>query len=102
QCGWRFRALGREAPARMRGWAQHRFLEPFFGETAVVIELTGFPMARSLLRLFLPSMMFLRQNTGLILLVPDWMAFSTELDSLQGNWLQVQGRRVQVGRLARG
>ncbi|HEX9029015.1 MAG TPA: hypothetical protein VF823_07565 [Anaerolineales bacterium] len=89
-------------PPLEAGWAQRRFLEPFFGETAVVIELTSFPLAPALLRLFLPSMMFLHQTNGLVLLVPDWMAFSTELDSFQGAWLQMQGRRVQAGRLARG
>jgi hypothetical protein len=59
-------------------------LEPFYGKTAVVIELQGFPISESRLRMFLPSAMFSRQFTGLVLIVPDWMLLSTEIDSYRG------------------
>jgi hypothetical protein len=73
-------------------WSERTYLEPFFGSTALVVELNSFPMNPRLLRLFLPSAMFLRQTTGLVLLVKDWMALSTELDSLHGTWLYSQSR----------
>jgi hypothetical protein len=34
-----------------------------------------------------------RQATGLVLIVPDWIQFSTEMDSLLGAWQQTQGRQ---------
>ena len=78
-------------------WAERKFLEPLYGKTAVVVELKGYPMKPALLKLFLPAQMFSPQTTGLVMLVPDWMKFSTELDVFHGNWLQSQttGRRMR-------
>jgi len=76
-------------------WSQRSYLESFYGKTAVVVELNGYPMSPTLLKLFLPSQMFSPQSPGLVLLVPDWMKLSTELDSFYGAWMQIQsGQRV--------
>jgi hypothetical protein len=64
------------------------FLEPFYGKTVLVVELKGFPISPGLLKLFLPDSMFARTTTGLVLLVPDWMQLSTDIDSFRGTWLQ--------------
>jgi hypothetical protein len=74
-------------PVKM-GSLQRRFLQPFYGQTAVVVDLSSYPMRESLLRLFLPPQMFSPEHSGMVLLVADWMDLSTELDSLQGGWLQ--------------
>ena len=79
-------------------WSQRNFLEPFFGMTVVIVELTSYPLKVGLLRLFLPKQMFSSGMPGLVLLVPDWMALSTELDTLQGIWRQFQKPRRKVGR----
>ena len=79
-------------PIKDATWAQQRFFSPFYGFTVVVIELDGYPIPKAILRFFLAPQMFSRQSPGLVLLVPNWMAFSTELDSLHGNWLQTQTR----------
>lgn len=79
-------------PNRVRG-NQRDFLQPFFGKTAIVLDLNGFPLSPRLLRLFLTGYMFSRQTPGLVLLVPDWMALSTELDTLHGVWLNSQARQ---------
>ncbi len=62
-------------------WAQRRLLDPFFGRTAVIVELNSYPVHPVILRFFLAPQMFSRKTKGLVLLVPDWMAFSTELDT---------------------
>jgi hypothetical protein len=85
-------------PPNQTSWSQRNFLEPFFGMTAVVVELTSYPLNRGLLRLFLPRQMFSKGIPGLVFLVPDWMALSTELDSLQGTWLQFQKPHRKAGR----
>ncbi len=85
-------------PPNQASWSQRNFLEPFFGMTAVVVELSAYPLNRGLLRLFLPKEMFSTGMPGLIFLVPDWMALSTELDSMQGSWQQFQKPQRKVGR----
>lgn len=89
-------------PPNEAGWADRRFLEPFYGKTAVVVELTRYPLNRALLRLFLPRQMLLQRPSGFVLLVPDWIAFSTELDSRIGAWQQIQGRKATLARSRRG
>jgi hypothetical protein len=75
-------------PPKDSKWSHRNFLEPFYGKTAVVINLKGYPINPSVLKLFLPSQMFSPRTTGLVIVVPDWMGFSTELDTLQGTWVQ--------------
>ncbi len=73
-------------PQRISG-SLRSFLEPFYGQTAIVLELNGYPLPKPLLRLFLSRSMFHPQADGFVLLVPDWMAFSSELDSLRSEWM---------------
>ncbi len=74
-------------PARA-SWAQRRLLDPFYPETAVVIDLNSYPMSPYMLRFFLSPQMFSPQSKGFVFLVPDWMDFSTELDSFRTAWGQ--------------
>lgn len=80
-------------PPSQTGWARRRFLSPFYGRTVVVIVLKSYPISPQLLRLFFPHQMFSPQESGLVLLVPDWMALSTELDSVIESWRQSRNRR---------
>ncbi len=73
-------------------WAQRSYLEPFYGRTVIVLELSSYPLPPALLRFFLAPQMFSKQTTGLVLVVPDWMAFSTELDSMVEDWRRSQSR----------
>jgi hypothetical protein len=72
-------------PEKLRG-SSHAFLEPFFGKTAVVVELNSYPLSPAALRFFLGSHCLLPHGTGLVLMVPDWMSFSTEIDTIYGKW----------------
>ncbi|MCC7130004.1 MAG: hypothetical protein IT297_06340 [Anaerolineae bacterium] len=85
-------------PPEKSTWAQRSFIEPFYGLTALVVELRGYPMDPNLLRLFLPKQMFSPRSPGFVIMVKDWMKFSTEFDSLHGAWLQNQGMRQQTGK----
>ena len=75
-------------PPEKSSWSQRSFLEPFYGKTVLVVELKGFPIRPGLLKLFLPDSMFARSTTGLVLMVPDWMQLSTDIDTFRGTWLQ--------------
>jgi hypothetical protein len=79
-------------PDRLSG-PQRSALSPFYGMTAVVVELNSLPLSPELIRLFLGFHVLYRQATGLVLIVPDWIQFSTEMDSLLGAWQQTQGRQ---------
>ena len=80
-------------PPNKVSWAQRSFLEPFFGKTAVVVELTSYPMSPLLLRLFLAPQMFSPQSHGFVFVIPDWMDFSTEIDTFRSAWMQLQSRQ---------
>jgi len=80
-------------PPNEARWAEKRLLEPFYGQTAVVVDLSDYPIPPVFLRLFLAPQMFSKSNKGFVLLVPDWMAFSTEMDTFRGG--QTTTRRVK-------
>lgn len=73
-------------PPREQSWSQRRFLRTFYGETAVAVELHGYPLSRMLLRLFLSPLIYLPQSTGFVFVVDDWMKLSTELDARIASW----------------
>lgn len=77
-------------PAGKQGWAENNYLEPFSNFTALILELNSYPLNPRLLRLFFPRQIFSPYSRGLVLLVDDWMALSTEVDSLSGTWLQLR------------
>lgn len=81
-------------PPKNQRWAQRRFLTPFYAYTALAIKINGFPISKSLLRLFFPHPFFLPQATGFVIVVADWMKLSTELDTRIGTW---QGNRRNRG-----
>ncbi|MCQ3937029.1 MAG: hypothetical protein DPW18_08295 [Chloroflexi bacterium] len=56
---------------------------PLSKMTAIVIELTSFPMSQPALRLFLSPLFFKDKTPHFVLLVQDWMRFSAELESMR-------------------
>ncbi len=47
-------------PPEKSRWSERNYLTPFYGKTALVVELNGFPLNPALLKLFLPDVMFTR------------------------------------------
>lgn len=76
-------------PDRAKG-VEKNLLEPYYGKTVVVIDLNGYPMSPRALRLFLPKQLFVPKGVGFVLITPDWMALSTEIDSAIGTYRQAQ------------
>lgn len=58
-------------------------IAPLLPMTAVILHLNSLPMPRSALRLFLSPFFFRDQTPHIVLLVRNWMAFSSELDSMR-------------------
>jgi hypothetical protein len=76
---------------------QRETIEPLLNRTAVVVELNALPMPRSALRLFLSPFFFKDQTPHIVILVNDWMRFSTELESMRvaGNGPATPERKSQ-------
>jgi len=66
----------------LSGWMQDIF-EPLAGKTAMVIELNGYPISPVMLRFFLSRFFFKDKTPHLVILVKDWMRFSSELESMR-------------------
>lgn len=63
-----------------------KLLEPFFGMTALGVDLRSYPLPTRLLRLFFNRFAFATDRPGLVLLVDDWMALSNQLTSMMEAW----------------
>lgn len=66
----------------LSGWMQDIF-EPLAGKTAMVIDLNGYPISPVMLRFFLSRFFFKDKTPHLVILVKDWMHFSSELESMR-------------------
>lgn len=69
-------------PQNVSKW-QAEIIQPISKMTAIVIELNGHPMPQSFLRLFLSPLFFKDKTPHLVIVVDDWMRFSTELESMR-------------------
>jgi hypothetical protein len=76
-------------PERYKGW-KRKFLLPIAGQTAVVLDMNGWPMSPGVLKMFLSPFFFPDRTARLALLVGGWMDFSTEMESFRGAWLDAQ------------
>lgn len=66
----------------MSGWVREIF-SPLANQTAVVIDLNGYPLSPLILRSFLSRFFFKDKTPHLVILVKDWMRFSAELESMR-------------------
>ena len=66
----------------MSGWIRDIF-SPLASKTALVIDLNGYPLSPAVLRLFLSRFFFKDKTPHLVILVQDWMRFSSELESMR-------------------
>ena len=66
----------------LSGWMQDIF-EPLAGKPAMVIELNGYPISPVMLRFFLSRFFFKDKTPHVVILVKDWMRFSSELESMR-------------------
>ena len=90
-------------PERTRGW-KRSVVSPLGGRTAVVLELNGWPADPKMMRIFLSHFFFKDKTPHFVILVDDWMKFSTELESMRsggGKTEPQQKREVKQSILSR-
>lgn len=69
-------------PKSMSGWIRDIF-QPLANQTAIVLELKGYPISPTILRMFLSRFFFKDKTPHLVILVKDWMRLSSEIDSFR-------------------
>jgi hypothetical protein len=75
-------------PTSVSKW-QAEIIRPLAKMTASVIQLRGLPMSQSSLRLFLSPFFFKDKTPHIVILVKDWMKFSSELESMRAGGADV-------------
>ena len=81
-------------PKNVSKW-QAEIIQPLAKMTAIVIELTSFPMSQPALRLFLSPLFFKDKPPHFVLLVQDWMRFSAELESFRTGGITAAPQKKQ-------
>jgi hypothetical protein len=71
---------------KYKDWRQG-LLRLLASDTAIVLDLKGWPLPRWALEMFLSPFFFPDKTARLALLVPNWMDFSTDMDSFRSTWL---------------
>lgn len=69
-------------PQKLNNWTRE-MIGPLLPRTANVIHLTKYPVSKFWLKLFLSRFFFCDDTPHLVLILDDWMRFSTEIDSVR-------------------
>jgi hypothetical protein len=80
-------------PPKSMSWWIREIFAPLSSRTAVVIDLNSYPISPRILHLFLSRFFFKDKTPHFVILVNDWMQFSTELESMRTNTNPDGGRR---------
>ncbi len=67
-------------PNSLSSWKRD-LIAPISSSTVVVIYLTSYPLPRFILRMFFSPFFFFDKTSHFVLILDDWMAFNTDLDS---------------------
>lgn len=86
--------LSKTFPAKMTPPGFRRIMRHFYGMTALGLDLTSWPLPRWLLSILLGRMMLAPDQPGLILITPDWIELSKQIESMQGAWNAEQRQRL--------
>ena len=80
-------------PPKSMSWWVREIFAPLSTRTAVVIDLNSYPISPRIMHLFLSRFFFKDKTPHLVILVNDWMLFSTELESMRTNTNPDSGKR---------
>ncbi len=72
-------------PSRLTS-GQQEFLKPFYGRTALAVDLQGLPPPSFVLRLFFHRFTFSPEALGIVLMVEDWLGLSHQLSTRVDAW----------------
>ena len=73
-------------PAEKQKGARRKMLEEVWGQTVIIVDLKGYPMSKSFLRMMMGPTLLTPKGTGFVFLVQDWMGLSRQLSDYQEQW----------------
>jgi hypothetical protein len=77
--------------------SQHEFLRPFYGRTALAVDLQGLPPPNFILRLFFHRFTFSPDSPGIVLLVDNWLGLSNQLSAKVDAWRMAHSTHITRG-----
>jgi hypothetical protein len=80
-------------PPKSMSWWIREIFAPLSSKTAIVVDLNSYPISPRLLHMFLSRFFFKDKTPHFVILVNDWMQFSTELESMRTNTNPEAGSR---------
>jgi hypothetical protein len=83
-------------PKKITG-IQRQTLQPYWGQTVLIMELNGYPLSPHILRWFINPLMINPHADGFVILVKDWMTLSKEFDTWHARWMKSQTQRSPSG-----
>jgi hypothetical protein len=75
--------------------ARQRWFLPYWNQTALLVELSKYPLSKTWLRLWLSPYLLYPKAAGFVLLVQDWMKLSRQLDDFRNDWERRRAERRQ-------
>ncbi|HET89300.1 MAG TPA: hypothetical protein ENN99_00955 [Chloroflexi bacterium] len=72
-------------PAKEKA-ARRNWLGPYWGKTALVMQISKYPITKFWLRLWFSPYVLLPDAAGFVFLVEDWMALSRQIDDYRTAW----------------
>jgi hypothetical protein len=78
--------FGRTFPPSTVRRSDRWLLKPFFGATALGVDVTDWPLSPGVLKLFFNRYFLAPDQPSFVILVRDWMGLSNQLSTLMNTW----------------
>ncbi|MEE8390941.1 MAG: hypothetical protein V3S14_09135 [Anaerolineae bacterium] len=75
--------------------ARRNWLQPYWGQTALMVEISKYPVRKAWLRLWFSTYLLSPDTPGFIFLVEDWMGLSRQIDESHTAWKMRRAKKRQ-------
>ena len=81
-------------PAKEKA-ARRSWLRPYWGQTALVVRVSKYPVRKAWLRLWFSAYLLSPDTPGFVFLVEDWMGISRQIDDFRTAWEARRAKKRQ-------
>lgn len=81
-------------PAKEKA-ARRSWLRPYWGQTALVVRVSKYPVRKAWLRLWFSAYLLSPDTPGFVFLVEDWMGISRQIDDFSTAWEARRAKKRQ-------
>lgn len=81
-------------PAKEKA-ARRSWLRPYWGQTALVVRVSKYPVRKAWLRLWFSAYLLSPDTPGFVFLVEDWMGLSRQIDDFRTAWEARRAKKRQ-------